>query len=153
MKSLLLTCAFVAFGIGTLFSQENEWTLLVQKDSVNISFQYADCIIPDQFNQQRALFKFENTSSKTVQIQFDIHVWDSFGCRTCNDPNGEFKRTITLKKYCIEKGQCIKNEDQAQYLFIKFDDKRYVSTNPQREITNFEIQNVVINEVNFQSMK
>lgn len=135
MKSILFTLLFASLVLTTL-SQNS--TNFINDDGVEITYVKSDCDLKMGYDQEWVLFTFKNTNNYPVTIIWDLHMWIDNDCKTCNDPNGEYHRTLELAPNETLEGECGVNEDNRLYLFSKFDDP---NTSMTYELTDFEFAN------------
>lgn len=120
----------------------NEWVELIEQDGIQISYKYSDCIFP-KFNwaQRWVLLKVENTTGSTKSVDWDALMWFDGTCKTCNDPMGEYHRTLILDGGQTQQAECDLNADGRLLFFIRFNDKPNIE-----ELTRFELANLTVSE-------
>jgi hypothetical protein len=147
----LVSIAFTAFtptpeNIGVDVPDElvitDQWVALASQSGIDISYKFADCHLA-KFNweQRWVLLKVENTSGATKSIDWDAQMWFDGVCKTCNDPNGEYHRTLIVDGGQTLEAECDLNVDGRMFFFIKFNDKPNVE-----ELTRFELANFVVSD-------
>jgi hypothetical protein len=120
----------------------DQWVALTSQDGIEFSYKFADCHLA-KFNwlQRWVLLKVENTTGATKSVDWDAHMWFDGTCKTCNDPMGEYHRTLVVDGGQTLEAECDLNVDQRMIFFIKFNDKPNVE-----ELTRFELANLTVSE-------
>ena len=135
MKSTLIT---VLLSLFTVAAWGQNSTAFINQDGVEITYVKSHCDLKMGYDQEWVLFTFKNTNSYPVTLIWDLHMWIDNDCKTCNDPNGEYHRTLELAPNETIVGECGVNEDNRLYLFSKFEDPNTTMT---YELTDFEFAN------------
>jgi hypothetical protein len=99
MKNLMVAFLFTMSGLA--YGQNvatDTWTLLHEKQGINIYYRYADCDLRDELDQQLLFLKIENTTNQIVNVDWVWEIWLNNKCHTCQpDENGEFRRTVKVE--------------------------------------------------------
>lgn len=119
---------------------DNTWTHLTTQDGIEINYKYSDCVFP-KFNwQQRwVLLQMVNTTSQTKTVSWDYHLYYNGNCKTCNDPYGEYNRTLVIDGNQTMEAECMLETDRRLTVFVKFNDKPNTE-----ELTQFDLANLTI---------
>lgn len=134
---LLITLAFP-----TLNAQQKatEWTLLKTKDNISVYYKYASCYLENVFDQEWVLLKFVNPTKNKVSIEWDMEIYSSQNCLTCEDTRKEYHRTLELDPISEISGNCGRPRNQALSVFSKFIDPNYKSEK-SFVLTKFDLVN------------
>ena len=119
-----------------------DWTLLKQQNGVKVYYKYADCTF-QKFGWQQSwyLLKFENSTLQPATVDWDAQMYFNDVCKTCNDPNGEYHRTISVAAGQTLEGQCDIDGDYSLVMFAKFNDK------PNNTVmTGFSLSNLIVTQ-------
>jgi len=103
-------------------SQEETWTLLVEKDGVEVYQNSANCHDPSEgYNRRHVLLRFVNTTDQDVEVSWFIETWYDGNCSTCHEPEDpEHFRSITLKAGESTEGTCSVYEGPTLKVFETF---------------------------------
>ena len=142
LKRLGMLC--IGVFLHTFSSAQAEWTLIQEKDGVKIFTKDSDCKPGPEFNQDRKLFKYENTNSYRISMIWDFRLYNSQGCYTCNDESGERHHVVELKANSSREGKCLNIKETEFGLFVKFNDNQYKGDAEAHKLTKFEFENLLI---------
>jgi hypothetical protein len=147
-KETRIILSILLIGAGFFASAQTAvgWDTLKSVDGVHISQKEAKCDLSMGYDQVWKLFRFENTNSYTVILIWDIEMHHNGACVTCNDPDGEYHRTLELQPGEVLEGECKIAEDERLHLFVKFNDSNYTGT--PYELTHYELINLRVEPTN-----
>jgi hypothetical protein len=89
----------------TLFAQ-SEWTQHTNNNGLIISYKLSDCDMEMGYDEQRILFKIENQSDSKALVIWQYEQYYNDVCRTCDDPNGEYRKEFCLVSGDVVQGKC-----------------------------------------------
>ena len=139
MKLLTLTLTFWIGMSGMLYSQTTEWTEYYNQDGVKISYKVADCDLEMGYDEQRILFKINNTSGKKALIIWQYEQYYNEVCRTCDDPNGEYRKEFCLETGKELEGKCSVYDSSGLTIFSK-----WVSQPNQTSLTKWDLGDLIV---------
>ncbi len=119
------------------FSQNSDWELLQEFEGVKIYQKTADCAFNKGFDEQRHLFKFENTNSEKVTLSWRYLKWYDETCSNCESMD-EDTHQIVLEPNEIAAGECDRENKLELQLFVKFNSGQEFLRKDSR-LTKFEI--------------
>lgn len=134
MISKFLTLLTLFFSLAS-FAQ-NDWTLYKSINGVNVFTKTVDCYPKDGMAQTAVLFKFENTTSSTVNIEWNTRIWYN-GEESTNNVEGD-ERHYSLKlsaKESIESDTQLTNNKLFLY-------KKFLNFQKSALLTRFELENI-----------
>lgn len=139
MKIYSLFVFVLCISTNSLFSQSNQQ--FINQDGIEITYTKSHCDLKMGYDQEWVLFTFKNNNNYPVTVIWDLQMWIDNDCKTCNDPSGEYHRTLELQPNEELQGSCDVNEDNRLYLFSKFEDQ---NTNMTYELTDFDFANFTV---------
>ncbi len=125
------------------FSQ-NTWEPIKESNGIKIYQKTADCEFNKGFDEQRYLFKFENTTSEKVDVSWRYLLWYDDKCTNCESID-EDTHTITLAPNETKEGQCHREAYLDLQLFVKFNSGQEFLRKDSR-LTKFEITDLKLNK-------
>ncbi len=116
------------------------WQDLWVNDQVVVQYKYADCDLEAGFDQQWVLLRIENRSNAPLTISWDLQLWFNNACKTCDDANGEYHKSIVVEAGTSVEGHCSLKSNRNLSFFSKF------TTRDNRTIlTDFKLANLTLN--------
>lgn len=143
---IILSILLISTGFGVSAQTATGWDSWKSVDGVEIAQKEAECELRMGYDQDWKLFRFENTNSYTVILIWDIEMHHNGECVTCNDPNGEYHRTLELQPGEVLEGECKIAEDDRLHAFIQFNDPNYTGASAQ--LTHFDLKNLQVVPMN-----
>ncbi len=141
MKTLLLAILLLAVTATTTHAQKNdEWRTVKEENGIVVKFKYTDCDPEAGFDQESVLLQVTNTTNDVLTVDWDLQLWYNGVCKTCEDPYGEYVRTIEIGAGAVMEGTCSIRGDYRFNIFSKFTDPNFKGKNPD-ELTRFELAN------------
>lgn len=149
MSNFLKKSLFILFlGLcGILNAQSieytTEWKLFKEEQGIKFYYKYADCDFTDKLDAQWVLLKIENTTNKTLLIEWNLYNYFNGVCGLCkNDPNNEAHKEIKLAPNSSIEGECVSHCPKSLRIFSKF-----LEFKTDDLLTKFEIKNLILTEV------
>lgn len=136
MKNSILT--LIVLAISFMSFSQNDWTLYKNISGVNIYTKDADCYPKDGMPQTAVLFKFENTTSKDITIEWDTRVWYNGEENTKNVDDNERHYTLNLVANQTKEGD-IDLSNNKLYLY-----KKFLNFENASKLTRFELENIKV---------
>ena len=128
---LIITISFASFS-------QSDWTLYKSVNGVKIFSKSADCYPKNGMAQTAVLFKFENTTSNTVVVEWNTRIWYNGNESTKNVSNTERHYSLNLNpKQSIESD----TELSEGKLFLY---KKFLNFEKSALLTRFELENIII---------
>lgn len=122
----------------------NEWQLYSSINGIEIYFKYSPCQLEMGYDQEWVLLKFVNTTSTSKMIEYNKIMEIDGVCVTCNDPNGEYRMSVTLQANEVVQGTCTVNDNRAHHIYSKTIE---VGANIPDTLTRFELGSLMITDL------
>jgi len=136
MISKFFTLLILSFSLAS-FAQ-NDWTLYKSISGVKIFSKTTDCYPKNGMAQTAVLFKFENTTNNSIQIEWNTRIWYDGEESTKNVANSERHYSLMLTpKQSIESNSEL--SDGRLFLYKKFLNFEKSALLTQFELENFKI--------------
>jgi len=121
----------------TSFTQ-NDWTLYKSVNGVNIFSKNTDCYPKNGMAQTAVLFRFENTTSNNIYIDWDVRIWYNGEESTKNVSNTERHYRLNLSpKQRIESDTQLSNNKLFLY-------QKFLNFEKSATLTRFELENITV---------
>jgi len=132
LGAFFLTLTFTA-------QSSSEWTEHTNQDGLIISYKLADCDMEMGFDETRILFKIENTNAKKALVVWQYKQYYDDVCRTCDDPNGEYRKEFSLEPGVTLEGKCSVYDTSGLMIFSK-----WVTQPNKTKLSNWELADLNI---------
>ena len=119
MNPFLSVIAIFFLFPATLFAQ-SEWTKHTNNNGLIISYKLADCEMEMGYDEQRVLFKIDNQSDSKALVIWQYEQYYNDVCRTCDDPNGEYRKEFCLEPGVVVQGKCSVYDTSGLMIFSKW---------------------------------
>ncbi len=145
-KKLLSVLSFASI-LSTGMANVEDWQLYTEKDGIRIEYKYTDCDFNMGYDQQWVLLKITNTSSDALLVEWKNNLWYNNECKTCDVKSQEYHRSVSIDSGKTLEGTCSLYSNGDLTMFVKFIDKRYQNSNPQK-LTKFKLASLSITSIN-----
>lgn len=126
---------------------DGSWQLLHEQNGVRMETMQVECDMNPSFDQEVILLRIINRGDKAVLVDWDVLLWYGGVCKTCDDPRGEYHRTIKLGAGELREADCSEFVDQTYRLFVRFTDPAYRNLKNQQVLTKYEIANFKVTDI------
>jgi hypothetical protein len=131
LVTLIISLSFASFS-------QNDWTLYKSVSGVNIFSKSVDCYPKNGMAQTAVLFRFENTTTNGISIDWNVRIWYNGEESIENVSNNERHYELKLSsKQIIESDTQISNNKLFLY-------KKFLNFEKSATLTRFELENIKV---------
>lgn len=117
-----------------------QWQPLIQNESVEINYKYADCNLPSEGTHNEYYYlQIINKTNKKLQVGWMQEYWYNNKCVGCGAATNENNKKVILMPNETKEGNCSVKSDQALAIFSKM-----LAVKIKSELTDFNIRNLQV---------
>ena len=138
--SLINIFFFCFFSTNLIGSNQDEWNIYFENDTVKIEYTYQLCDFSSTADQEVVIFKFTNLTNKNISVKYKANIWHNDICINC-DQNEEGFYTIQIASNEVVLFDCHDkwNDEVIFSGFVSIKEK----TN-YKSLTKFELNKITI---------
>jgi len=134
---LSLTTIFILSTVA--IQAQSEWTEHTNNNGLIISYKLADCDMEMGYDEQRILFKIDNQSDSKALVIWQYEQYYDGVCRTCDDPNGEYRKEFCVVSGDVIEGKCSVYDTSGLMIF-----SQWVSQPNKAKLTKWNLGELTI---------